>query len=106
MLNRMLSLGLILCLTGCAEYRWVKDGASDQQENITETGCKADALRVLPPDNVVSGKSTSKDKKTKSTDTSYSISDANESQRNVLIKDCMYRKGWSQIEVKNQALGL
>ena len=42
-----------------------------------------------------------KDKKNKTSDTSYSVSDANESKRKVLIKDCMYSKGWSQIETQN-----
>ncbi|EMP4205196.1 hypothetical protein WD218_004808 [Klebsiella variicola] len=90
---------LTLGLSGCVEYQWVKPGADKQQENIVETRCKAQALKDLPPDNMVRGKYTSKNKKDKTTDTSYSTSDANESQRDVLIKDCMYRKGWEQIEV-------
>lgn len=49
-----------LCLTGCVQYKWVKPDASEQQETIAETACRAQALRDLPPDNVVSGKYTSK----------------------------------------------
>jgi len=61
---------------------------------------RAQALRDLPPDNVVSGKYTSKDSKYKTTDTDYSTSDANESQREILVKDCMFKRGWQQIEVQ------
>ncbi|GBP03557.1 hypothetical protein EVAR_101247_1 [Eumeta japonica] len=54
------------------------------------------ALRDLPPDNIVSGKYTS-NSKYKTTDTDYSTSDANESQREILVKiACL--KGWQQIE--------
>ncbi|AZI53407.1 hypothetical protein IFU23_06480 [Pantoea agglomerans] len=88
-------------LTGCVEYKWVKDGADPHQEDIAETQCKAQALKDLPPDNEITDRYTSKDKKTKTTDTSYSTSDANESSRDILVKDCMYRKGWKQIEVQH-----
>ncbi len=89
-----------LCLTGCVQYKWVKPDASEQQETITETACRAQALRDLPPDNVVSGKYTSKDSKYKTTDTDYSTSDANDNQREILVKDCMFKKGWQQIEIQ------
>jgi len=92
---------IVLTLTGCVDYRWVKQGADDRQEDIAETQCRAQALKDLPPDNEITGKYTSRDKKTKSLDTSYSTSDANESNRDILIKDCMYRKGWTQIKVQH-----
>ncbi|MEN4931297.1 hypothetical protein ABEI22_19625 [Erwinia billingiae] len=100
-MKRLLMLLLIpLCLTGCVEYKWVKADANEQQEAMAETACQAQALRDLPPDNVVSDKYTSKNKKDKSTDTSYSTSDVNETQRTILVKDCMFKKGWQQIEIK------
>ncbi|MGK3143581.1 hypothetical protein [Pantoea sp. C2G6] len=89
-----------LVLTGCVQYKWVKPDASEQQEAVAETACQAEALRDLPPDNVISGRYTSKDRKYKTTDTSYSTSDANESQREILVKDCMFKKGWQQIQVQ------
>lgn len=92
---------MALLLTGCVEYRWVKEGASAQDENVTETACKAEALKALPPDNIVSGRYTSKDKKHQTTDTSYSTTDANKSNRDILVKNCMYHHGWSQIEIKH-----
>lgn len=92
---------VLISLTGCVSYQWVKPGTDKQQEDIAETQCKAQALKDLPPDNEIVGKYTSKDKKTKTTDTSYSTSDVNESQRDLLVKDCMYSKGWTQIEVQN-----
>ncbi len=92
---------LVTLLAGCTEYRWVKPGADERQRNIEETACRAQALRDLQPDNVVLGKYESKDKKHRSSDTSYYREDANEDAREILIKDCMYRKGWSQVEVRN-----
>ena len=92
---------IINCLVGCVDYQWVKPGMSKDDEYVVETECNAQALKDLPPDNVISDKYTSKDEKNKTTDTSYSTSDANQEQRDILIKDCMFKKGWKQIEVKN-----
>lgn len=95
---------ILTSLTGCVEYQWVKSGADKQQEDIAETQCKAQALKDLPPDNQITGEYVSKDekhKKHKTTDTSYSTSDENESKRDILVKDCMYRKGWTQVEIQN-----
>ncbi|WP_341844408.1 hypothetical protein [Kosakonia oryziphila] len=101
MLNKCMMLFIIVTLSGCVQYKWVKQGASERTEQIDETECKAESLRALPPDNIVTGKYTSKDKKYKSTDTSYTTTDVNEEQRKTLVKACMYKKGWSQIEVQN-----
>ena len=100
MMKPFLLLFFTLCLTGCVQYKWVKPDASEQQEMMAETACQAQALRELPPDNIVSGKYTSHDDKHKTTDTDYSTSDANESQREILVKDCMFSQGWQQIEVQ------
>ncbi|WP_442956166.1 hypothetical protein [Pantoea sp. AS142] len=100
MMKSLMLMLFSLCLTGCVQYKWVKPDASEQQETMAETACQAQALRDLPPDNVVSSKYTSKDSKYKTTDTNYSISDANGSQREILVKDCMYKKGWQQIQVQ------
>ncbi|MEZ3500477.1 hypothetical protein [Pantoea sp. KPR_PJ] len=99
--RKILIVLMMLSLTGCVEYKWVKDGADPHQEEIAETQCRAQALKDLPPDNEITDKYTSKDKKTRTVDTSYSTSDANESNREILVKDCMFQKGWSQIEVQN-----
>nr|WP_285722810.1 MULTISPECIES: hypothetical protein [unclassified Pantoea] len=72
----------------------MKPYASEQQETTSETACQAQAIRYLPPDNIVSGKYTSKDSKYKTTDTDYSTRDVYESQREILIKNCMFKKGW------------
>ncbi|SFT37790.1 hypothetical protein SAMN05192562_1012 [Kosakonia arachidis] len=102
MIKKTFFITLILTgLTGCVEYQWVKAGTNKQQEEMAETQCQAQALRDLPPDNKITGKYTSKDEKHKTTDTSYSTRDENESGRNILVKDCMYRKGWSQIEIQH-----
>lgn len=93
-------LFITLTLSGCAEYKWVKPDATEQQKIRAETACQAQALRELPPDNIVSGKYTSKDSKYKTTDTDYSTRDANEAQREILVKDCMFKKGWQQIQVQ------
>jgi len=88
-------------LTGCVEHQWVKSGADKQQEEMAETRCKAQALIDLPPDNITTSKYISKDKKHKASDTSYSTSDANDSKRKILVKDCMYRNGWTLIEIQH-----
>lgn len=100
MMKPLFLLIFTLSLTGCVEYKWVKPDASEQQENMAETACQAQALRDLPPDNIVTGKYTSKDSKYKTTDTDYSTQDANETQREILVRDCMFRKGWQQIKVQ------
>jgi len=91
---------ITLGLTGCVQYKWVKPDATEQQERVAETACQAQALRDLPPDNVVSSRYTTRDSKHKTTDTDYSTSDANEAQREILVKDCMFKKGWQQIEIQ------
>lgn len=100
-MKRMILLILPLFLTSCAEYKWVKQGASDRDETVVETACEAQALRDLPPDNVVSGKSISHDKKRDESDVSYTVSDSNRYQREILVKDCMYKQGWNQVEVQH-----
>ncbi|HFQ9142137.1 TPA: hypothetical protein ACHTOV_004653 [Enterobacter cancerogenus] len=100
-MGKIICVGFVLLLSGCAQYKWVKEGANDRQEQIAETECEANSLRELPPDNVISGKYTSVDKKKKSTDTSYTSIDMNKDQREILVKDCMFKKGWEQIEIKN-----
>lgn len=100
MMKPLLLLIFTLSLSGCVEYKWVKPDASEQQENRAETACQAQALRDLPPDNVVRSEYTAKDSKYKTTDTDYSSSDANATQREILVKDCMFKKGWQQIKVQ------
>ncbi|MDU6431787.1 MAG: hypothetical protein E6556_02240 [Pantoea sp.] len=99
-MKKILLLILPLFLASCANYKWVKEGASDRDETVVETACQAQALRDLPPDNQVSGKTVSQDKKNGESDVSYTLSDSNASQRDILVKDCMYQKGWTQIEVQ------
>ncbi|MBU9829446.1 MULTISPECIES: hypothetical protein [Rahnella] len=91
----------LFALTGCVEYKWVKADSTDQQELLAETECQANALRDLPPDNIVTDKYTSKDKKTKKSDTSYTIEDINQDKREILVKSCMLNKGWNQIEIQH-----
>ncbi|MCS5880219.1 hypothetical protein LNP17_04125 [Klebsiella variicola subsp. variicola] len=57
----------------------------------------------LPPDNVVTGSSSEKtDKKHKKQDveTSYTVEDANEYQRETLVDSCMFKSGWDKVEVQ------
>ncbi len=67
------------------------------------TECEAQALVDLPPDNVVTGSSSEKtDKKQKKQDveTSYTVEDANEYQRETLVESCMFKSGWDKVEVQ------
>ncbi|ENK9379962.1 hypothetical protein AB4H02_004181 [Salmonella enterica] len=92
--------GMIVFLTGCVGHQWVKVGATPQEALLAETACKARALKELPPDNIVRDKQTTKNEKYKKNSTRYSTFDANEYQRDILVKDCMYQNGWTQTEVR------
>ena len=97
------ALSLALLLTGCTQYTWVKPGLSDAEMHKKLTECEAQALVDLPPDNVVTGSSSEKtDKKHKKQDveTSYTVEDANEYQRETLVDSCMFKSGWYKVEVQ------
>ncbi|WP_435953602.1 hypothetical protein [Dryocola sp. BD626] len=98
-MKRFLVISAVVVLAGCVSHQWVKEGASEQDRERAEISCKAEALRDLPPNYVVTSATTSKDKKHDTSTKNYSSSDANEFQRSVLVKDCMYKKGWAEIEV-------
>lgn len=91
-------LVLLFTLAGCETYSWVKPGATPIEQEHAETACEAQALKELPPDNVRSSRYSSKDDTHNSRYSSENIRDANATQREVLVKDCMYRKGWSRIQ--------
>ncbi|PWI77201.1 hypothetical protein DEO48_25610 [Enterobacter sp. CGMCC 5087] len=99
-----LLLVLAALSTGCADTRWMKAGAGPQAREQQMTACEAQALRDLPPDNVVShrdvrGKGTLKDsgKANAEQSTDYRVQDANRWQRETLVRDCMFRAGWSEV---------
>ncbi|MBL1916762.1 hypothetical protein ELE98_32945 [Klebsiella pneumoniae] len=100
MRNKLLLAGLVLTLTGCVSYKWVKPDFDDEQADIDETYCKARALKDLPPDNLFTGAYQKRGKKGNTDDITFSSSDANEVNRNILVKNCMYQKGWKQIAQK------
>ncbi|MGF8273907.1 hypothetical protein [Klebsiella pneumoniae] len=81
-------------------YKWVKPDFDDEQADIDETYCKARALKDLPPDNLLTGAYQKRGKKGNTDDITFSSSDANEVNRNILVKNCMYQKGWKQIAQK------
>lgn len=99
-MRKFIFLTLIISLSGCVKYQWIKPGADKHRENIDETKCTAQALRDLPPDNIITGKYTLMNKKNNGTDTRYSTNDANESKRYILVNDCMHQKGWRRVESK------
>lgn len=94
----------VVLLAGCVEYRWDKPGASKQELEADRMNCRAEALKTMPPNNVVTGTHadvhTEKNKKNKVADVNFEVRDLNSENRKVLIRDCMYRKGWSVIEVQ------
>ncbi|MGU3414443.1 hypothetical protein ACLBW0_11100 [Enterobacteriaceae bacterium C34A] len=105
-MKKYIVLMLVTLLAGCSHYEWVKPGSTNQQREVEETACNADALKNLPPDNVVSSTHRSKENKKKDgkhsssdEDVNYYTHDANADSRDVLIKNCMFQKGWTQIEV-------
>ncbi|WP_439070499.1 hypothetical protein ACSJL3_005198 (plasmid) [Serratia nevei] len=107
-MKRLLCLLPVLWgLSGCADYRWVKPGASEHDRQLQLTACEAQALKDLPPDNVIEDAytlSTLKDKPNdkkleKDKETHNRIADANESKRGVLVNNCMLQNGWTQVVV-------
>ncbi len=108
--RRALLLVLAMLASGCADTRWEKAGAGPQAREQQMTACEAQALRDLPPDNVVShrdvrGKASLKEKgkATAEQDTDYRVQDANRWQRETLVRDCMYRAGWSEVRADGGA---
>lgn len=93
----------VIFLSGCVEYRWDKPGASKQDLEADRVSCRAEALKTMPPNNVISGTHadihTEKYKKGKVSDINFEVRDLNAENRKVLVRDCLYRKGWSVIEV-------
>lgn len=105
----MLLLSAMSVLTGCVDYRWVKSGASEHDRQMQLTACQARALKDLPPDNVVENTYSTSSTKDKPDDkkivqdkeTYHRIRDANGSEREVLVDNCMLQKGWDK-EAVNQ----
>ncbi|WP_338480841.1 hypothetical protein VRB67_11005 [Pseudomonas trivialis] len=99
-------------LSACTSYDrvWVKADATREQRKHQQTACEAEALRLLPPSNVRASASTTSQSctagehgcknKTTQTDTEYQYTDKNRLDRETLIKDCMYRNGWSRTKVE------
>lgn len=104
MIKNMVFLMGVLLLTGCVNYKWVKAGQSDQQMQRAMSSCQAKSLVQLPPNHVVQSSRTNKDKKDGDkkveSNTYNSISDANESKREILFNDCMYSQGWERVVVQ------
>ncbi|MCT4737233.1 hypothetical protein [Raoultella ornithinolytica] len=107
--SMLLFVSAVTLLSGCVDYRWIKPGASEQDRQVQLTACEAQALKDMPPDNVVedtqtlsSTKKNADDKKTnKDKETYHRMTDANASQRGVLVDNCMFGKGWNKEVVNN-----
>ncbi|MET6679139.1 hypothetical protein [Citrobacter amalonaticus] len=97
-------LGCSFLLISCADTQWVKPGATPEEQQRQYTACEAQALKELHPDNIVESqvkRKTEKSKKhhhKKESDQSadYRIVDANASERDILVNDCMYHAGWQK----------
>ena len=80
------ALSLALLLTGCTQYTWVKPGLSDAEMHKKVTGS--------------SSEKTDKKHKKQDVETSYTVEDANEYQRETLVDSCMFKSGWDKVEVQ------
>lgn len=105
-MKQMIVIGLTgILLAGCVEYRWDRPGASQHELDVDLAECKAKGLRTLPPKNMISNAHKdvhpAKDKHQKITDYRLDIIDVNEENREVIIQDCMYSKGWTMKEIKS-----
>lgn len=110
-MNRITGVAALLllagALSGCAGTVWVKKGATPAQALHQETACEAQALKAMPPDNIVVHRHTGAAGKVKKghkhdvtvtgqRDEDDRTEDANEDARDVLVRDCMYRAGWNE----------
>lgn len=107
MKRTVLLLSVVVALTGCVEYRWVKPGGSEHDRQMQLTACEAQGLKDLPPDNVVENaystsslKDNADDKKIdENTETRNRITDANDAKRGVLVDNCMLQRGWEKVVI-------
>ncbi len=44
-MKKYIVLMLVTLLAGCSHYEWVKPGSTNQQREVEETACNADALK-------------------------------------------------------------
>lgn len=93
-------------VAGCTEYRWSKQGASEHDFELAKSECEVEGLRLMPPNNIITSahsdvlKAKSNGNKNNKLGFDIKVEDINEHNRNIFVKDCMYRKGWSRVEVK------
>ena len=101
-------------LTGCVQYDWYKDNTTREQKNRQVLSCTADAIRAVPPSYVITGESSQTtqadcDRNRKkcrnspqySTNTSYNSTDMSAGARDIVVKDCMYKMGYREIQIHN-----
>ncbi|MGY2376840.1 hypothetical protein ACW9IB_20260 [Pseudomonas sp. SDO524_S393] len=108
----MTCAGLALLLTGCVQYDWYKDNTTREQKDRQVLSCTADAIRAVPPSYVVTSESSQTnasdcDRNSKkcrsrplySTNTSYNSTDMSAGARDIVVKDCMYKMGYREIQI-------
>lgn len=119
-MNYLLNAGSIvmICtmLTGCLSSSWVKAGSNDADLNRQRIACQAEAIRQLPPKMIADSEydTSSSERCTKKHNHHYNdkqcekaqerrtlrYRDININARDVLIQECMYRNGWSEVQIQ------
>ncbi|MFB5746109.1 hypothetical protein ACE38U_14625 [Cedecea sp. S5-13] len=106
---------IVFSVSSCTQYKWVKPGKNDLEMSKEYTSCHAMALENLPPDNKIFNSSShgySYEKKDKKGNGKWEkenydvwikndIDDANSQYREVLIRNCMYSRGWDEIIISD-----
>lgn len=113
-----------LLLTGCAQYKWQKSGATQADFNRDKYECQREAAQVYPPQvvrqQITTGYTTPSTTNCSSTGSTYgnysytnctttpgqyvpgasTDTDVNADSRERMGKQCMYARGWQLVEVK------
>lgn len=108
----VLALAGALLLSGCVHTVWQKPGASQSDYEQIKSVCMMEGHDRVPQDNrtymVSEGHTYMRDKCKNDRDCAstaqytppqYGVYDQNEDLRNQVVRACMYRNGWNEVNV-------
>ncbi|MGB3425002.1 MAG: hypothetical protein WBF84_14470 [Castellaniella sp.] len=111
-MRRLLAAVFVLMLGGCAQYQWVKPGATQQEQDRDNYACLGEATKLYPPKQVprIARTAYTTPKKTSCETVGKKLEcvttggdyvpeqieyvDGNADGRNHMVKQCMGMKGW------------
>jgi hypothetical protein len=110
---------LSVCLLGCAEYRWPREGVTQAEFNRDSYACQIEVARALPPayvqQELTAGSTSPSTTNCVSSGGGYTSCtttpgayvapityqhDANEVRREQAARSCMFARGYARVRVK------